>query len=315
MNTCEQIENNLELEVINDKLILFIVNLIKNRDFTTIDKEFYIGKFITHILNDEDISSSQKIQIITNFSNRLMAKHSMFGNMGNFRMEDIGSVQDIELIEYDENKIFLINQFDIEKQLKSFNCPKILIIGMSGSGKSWLVRDIMSHYQDIPTGKIIAPTDKLVGFYKNIIDEKYIEYKCDDYASKLTDDNEQFLILDDCQSIKSAWLNDVVFNSCSLKLNPLIITVQYSNGIRPEQRAKFDYIFILGEDFVINKRKLYDHYCGFIKTFEEFDKIFDKTTNDFSCLVINNKLKSKNVNDKLFKYKAEKIEDFKLCNN
>ena len=39
-----------------------------------------------------------------------------------------------------------------------------------------------------------------------------------------------------------------------------ILAMQYSLGIQPELRSNFDFIFLLGEDFINNRKKLYEHY-------------------------------------------------------
>ena len=46
--------------------------------------------------------------------------------------------------------------------------PRIAIIAKSGSGKSWVIRDIMYVMKNIPCGVIIAPTDKMTGFYNEL---------------------------------------------------------------------------------------------------------------------------------------------------
>ena len=47
-------------------------------------------------------------------------------------------------------------------------------------------------------------------------------------------------------------------------------------------------------------------------SFESFNDIMDKTTENFECLVINNKIDSTKLEDKIFWYKAEQRPDFKL---
>ena len=50
-------------------------------------------------------------------------------------------------------------------------------------------------------------------------------------------------------------------------------------------------------------------------SFESFNDIMDKTTENFECLVINYKTNSRKLEDMIFWYKADPIPDFKLGSN
>ena len=71
-----------------------------------------------------------------------------------------------------------------------------------------------------------------------------------------------------------------------------IITMQYSLGIPPSLRTNVDYIFILRENIVSNRKRLYEQYAGMFPTFESFAQIMDQCTENYECLVINNNAKS-----------------------
>jgi len=55
-----------------------------------------------------------------------------------------------------------IRKFKLEYMLPN---PSIAMIAKRGSGKSWVVRAIIKHFNDIPGGIIISPTDKMSVFY------------------------------------------------------------------------------------------------------------------------------------------------------
>ena len=88
--------------------------------------------------------------------------------------------------------------------------------------------------------------------------------------------------------------------------------MQFSLGIPPELRSNFDYIFLLAEDFISNRKRLYEHYAGMFPSFDIFTQVFNDITEDFGCMVINNRIHSKNITDKVFWYKAKPVPDFKL---
>ena len=88
--------------------------------------------------------------------------------------------------------------------------------------------------------------------------------------------------------------------------------MKYSLGISPELRSNFDFIFLLGEDIITNRKKLYDHYAGMFPTFEIFCQVMDQCTQDYECLVIHNNAKSNKLEDQVFWYKASDHEDFRV---
>ena len=58
----------------------------------------------------------------------------------------------------------------------NFLNPRIAIIAKSGSGKSWVIREILYYLYKtkIPCGTVIAPTDKMNKFYDDFIPPSFI---------------------------------------------------------------------------------------------------------------------------------------------
>ena len=73
-------------------------------------------------------------------------------------------------------KDFDMNKLRFAKDGKFLN-PRICVIAKSGSGKSWVVRDMLSVINDIPCGVIIAPTDKITKFYDSIFPPSFIHHE------------------------------------------------------------------------------------------------------------------------------------------
>lgn len=242
-------------------------------------------------------------------------------------------------------ELLQLNKFDLNELVTDhagdYMNPRIAIIAKSGSGKSWVIREIMYYISDIPCGVVIAPTDKMTGFYNDFLPPSYIhhEYKEDTIprllqrqkaileknkqrraAGKKPVDPRAFLIMDDCMSTKHLWLKDPsvlsIFNEGRHYQITFILAMQYSLGIQPELRSNFDYIFLLGEDFVNNRKKLYEHYAGMFPTRILFDQVFTQVTDDYGCMVINNRLRTAKIRKKVFWYKAKKRQDFAVgCKN
>jgi len=120
-------------------------------------------------------------------------------------------------------------------------------------------------------------------------------------------------------SSKGAWLKDpnileLFFNGRHHHIS-FILTMQYAVGIPPEMRSNFDYIFLLAEDIISNRKRLYEHYAGMFPSFDVFQQVFTEVTENYGIMVINNRIHSKNITDKVYWYKAKEVPKFKVgCN-
>lgn len=216
----------------------------------------------------------------------------------------------------------------------------IAMIAKRATGKSFLTREIMYHKKNIASAVAISRTEALNSFYSEFIPDSYIysEYNSDiltniyQRQSKINEDNKLrikdgkrvkddsiMLIMDDCMSSKGTWLKDsnileLFFNGRHHHLS-FILTMQFSLGIPPELRSNFDYIFLLAEDTISNRKRLYDHYAGMFPSFEIFQQVFSDVTQNYGVMVINNRVHSKNITDKVFWYKAKEVPAFKIGNH
>tara|TARA_B100000886_G_scaffold340512_2_gene310697 strand:+ start:32749 stop:33588 length:840 start_codon:yes stop_codon:yes gene_type:complete len=215
--------------------------------------------------------------------------------------------------------------------------PVVVLIGRRDTGKSFLVRDLLYHHQDIPIGTVISGTEEGNGFYGTMIPKLFIH---DEYNTAIienvlkrqrgvlkqmkkeiesyrrsTIDPRTFLILDDCL-FDNTWAKDkmmrlLFMNGRHWKIM-CIITMQYPLGIPPNLRTNIDYVFILREPYITNRKRIYENYAGMFPTFESFCQVMDQCTENFECLVINNNAKSNKLQDQIFWYKASAHNDFKL---
>ena len=215
--------------------------------------------------------------------------------------------------------------------------PVVVLIGRRDTGKSFLVRDLLYYHQDIPIGTVISGTEAGNGFYaehvpKLFIHEEYntaiienilkrqrtvmkqIKKEVEIYR-KSSIDPRAFVILDDCL-FDASWTRDkmmrlLFMNGRHWKMM-LIITMQYPLGIPPNLRTNIDYVFILREPYISNRKRIYDNYAGMFPTFESFCQVMDQCTENYECLVINNNSKSNKLHDQIFWYKADNHKNFKL---
>ena len=215
--------------------------------------------------------------------------------------------------------------------------PVVVLIGRRDTGKSYLVRDLLYHHQDIPIGTVISGTEAGNGFYGSHVPKLFIhdEYntaiienilkrqktvlkqvkKEMEHYKKTTIDPRAFCILDDCL-FDNSWTKDkmmrlLFMNGRHWKIM-LIITMQYPLGIPPNLRTNIDYVFILREPYISNRKRIWENYAGMFPTYESFAQVMDQCTENFECLVVNNNAKSNNLQDQIFWYKAQPHGDFKL---
>src|SRR6056300_924619 len=219
--------------------------------------------------------------------------------------------------------------------------PVIVLIGRRDTGKSYLVRDLLFHHQDIPIGTVISGTEAGNGFYsahvpKLFIHEEYntaiienilkrqrlvlkqVKKEEEAYRRPSKIDPRTFVILDDCL-YDGSWTKDkmmrlLFMNGRHWKVM-LIITMQYPLGIPPNLRTNIDYVFILREPYMTNRKRIWENYASMFPTLESFSSVMDQTTENYECLVINNNAKSNKLNDQIFWYKAENRPSFRLGAN
>jgi hypothetical protein len=68
---------------------------------------------------------------------------------------------------------------------------------------------------------------------------------------------------------------------------------------------------MLAEDIVENRKKLYQDYAGIFPDKNLFEKAFAAITNNYGCMVINNRIKSSNnLKDRVFWYRADFKDNF-----
>ena len=212
-----------------------------------------------------------------------------------------------------------------------------IFIGRRRTGKSTLVRDLLFNHSDMPIGTVISGTEESNSFYGKMIPPIFIHGEYNpmilanyvkrqkmimariqkDIASgaKSRIDPRAFMILDDCM-YDDSWTHDkniryLFMNGRWLKVF-FIITMQYPLGIQPALRTNVDFVFILREPYMTNRKRIFDNYASAFPSFEFFCQIMDQCTQNYECLVVDNTSQSAKLEDCVFWYKAEIHSDFKI---
>ena len=227
-----------------------------------------------------------------------------------------------------------LRKFEMRKVPQDAVC---IFIGRRRTGKSTLVRDLLFNHQDMPLGTVISGTEESNSFYGKMIPPIFIhgEYNpliLANYVKrqkmimgriqteqrnggKSRIDPRAFMILDDCM-YDDSWTHDkniryLFMNGRWLKVF-FIITMQYPLGIQPALRTNVDFVFILREPYMTNRKRIFDNYASAFPSFEFFCQIMDQCTQNYECLVVDNTSQSAKLEDCVFWYKAEIHPDFKI---
>uniref|UniRef100_A0A6C0LQ11 Uncharacterized protein n=1 Tax=viral metagenome TaxID=1070528 RepID=A0A6C0LQ11_9ZZZZ len=213
----------------------------------------------------------------------------------------------------------------------------VLFIGRRGTGKSWLIKDLMWYKQKFPIGTVFSGTEGANAFYGSMVPSLFIhdevvpqtvsnvlkrQEQITKTIRKETEvrgssalDRKAFIIMDDClydnKWVNDKWIRSLFMNGRHYGLL-YILAIQYVMGIPPVLRGQVDYVFILRENQVSARRRIYEQFAGIFPTFELFCQIMDQCTEDYECLVIHNGAHTNKIEDCVFWYKAQPHPDFKI---
>jgi len=231
----------------------------------------------------------------------------------------------------------------VSLRLSKFDMSKIpddcvvLFIGRRGTGKSWLIKDLLWHKQKFPIGTVISGTEGANAFYSSIVPSLFIH---EEFSSTIVSDllkrqdtitkhirrekelrgssavdRRAFICMDDCL-YDNKWINDKYVRSLFMNGRHYgllyILAIQYVMGIPPVLRGQVDYVFILRENQVSARKRIYEQFAGIFPSFELFCQILDQCTENYECLVIHNGSKTNRLEDCVFWYKAEPRPSFKI---
>lgn len=195
------------------------------------------------------------------------------------------------------------------------SAPFILILGKRGTGKTTLISNILKH-QNIPIGVIVTDNSNHYHTLKPKINteliihdpplhdaliDNVIAFQTYVHKKQNIADKRMVVVVDD--AFKQQPICKLATNHLSTMV---IFSMCFPIGIPPNIRTNIDYIFVFQDTFISNRQRIYEHYFGMIPSFEMFCQIMDEYTDyyDYKCLVIDNTVRSDNLVDRLFWYKA-----------
>ena len=220
-------------------------------------------------------------------------------------------------------------------QLRKFKPEKMsddrvcVFIGKRNTGKSTLVKDIMYYKKHIPAGVVLSGTEEGNHFYGEFIPDLFVygDYDRDAIERVISRqrklvgtkgksiNNGTFMLLDDCM-YDSKFLKDTCIRQCFMNGRHynifFMLTMQYVMDLPPALRANVDYVFVLRENIIQNREKIYKSFFGIFPNFDMFSKVMDACTENYECLVLDNTSKSNKIEDCVFWYKATLRKNFRV---
>jgi hypothetical protein len=227
-------------------------------------------------------------------------------------------------------------------QIKKFDptkmdpCRTCVFIAKKNTGKTTLIKDILYHQRKIPMGVVMSGTEESNEHYQQFIPDSFIygqfepkviekiithqqgvikKLKTEEKEDFKNPNNSVFVVLDDCM-FDTKWTRDT--NMRSVFMNGrhyrifFMLAMQYCMDLPPPLRANIDYLFILKENIIQNREKIYKNFFGIFPTFDAFNEVLNQCTQNYECLVLDNSSTSGKIEDVVFWYKAKVGRKFRM---
>ena len=195
-----------------------------------------------------------------------------------------------------------------------------VIFGKRGSGKSVLMRDIMSELRHIPKGVVFSGTEHLNPFYSQFlpatsiydsVDSARIEQILEEQAKTIREEgrtsanNEMFVIFDDCVEFDSDLAKRLSIFSVALNITVFSLE-QHVIRLRPSTQTFIDNVFFFNDKINANIHNIWKFYGGLFSDSGLFSKNFTESTKNYGTLVIKlTQNVSNTIEDNVFWYRAE----------
>jgi len=118
-----------------------------------------------------------------------------------------------------------------------------------------------------------------------------------------------FMVLDDClydmEWIRNRTIRALLMHSGVMFHTTFFLSMLYGMGLPPNLRTSIDYVFIFRENIMSNRKRLYEFYADIFPTFDLFCSAMNQLTEPYTCLVIDNMVRSDQWEDRIFYWRAE----------
>lgn len=204
----------------------------------------------------------------------------------------------------------------------------IFILGKRHTGKSVLMKDLLSQMPRPDFVLAMAPTEDTLRMFREFVPETCVfdHFSQEKLERTVTLQRELvnrgkkrtvLILLDDClyqkNVLRSTAMRSIFFNGRHDNIS-LVCAAQYMMDVDVSLRTNIDYIFTMRETILMNRQKLYKYYFGQFRKFDDFDKVMGACTQNYKCLVLDGTVSSTSPTDSVMWYKAStSIPEFRLC--
>jgi Poxvirus A32 protein len=204
----------------------------------------------------------------------------------------------------------------------------MLLVGRRGSGKSSLLADLLYNLKDrFDYCVAMCPTMESANMLRSCMPESCVYNRFSPAKMELLVNTARelaakgkersfLLVLDDVfydkticrsQAFRFLFLNG---RHCRIFC---ICLLQYCVDLPPDLRANVDYVFSMREPMLANRIKLFKMFFGVFGSYDDFAAVFDRCTQNFECICLDNTAQTTGVTDCIFWYKARiDLPPFKL---
>lgn len=185
----------------------------------------------------------------------------------------------------------------------------ICLIGSSGSGKTWIIKDLLYNFRHIPIIIIISPTAYNNNDYPMFSPlQIHSEFKPEFFNSLLarqeTIKNKKYkevlIVIDDCLNDKNIYKKCPNFMKIFTQGRHLgirlILSIQDISGLDPVMRSNIGIVFLLKMQDLNRIKKLNDFFCNMNPS--NWERLFIELTKNNNSLVYNP------VKNKIYSYKS-----------
>lgn len=193
-------------------------------------------------------------------------------------------------------------------------------IGARRSGKSSALKEVIYHQrQNIDIAIGMTPTKSTADMFRSfmptdlVYDEGYNAAKVERFVDELdkrVKSNRPLrgaMLLDDCsydEKAKRTKTEMNIYNNSRHYNFALFNTTQSGMSIWSKVRGNIDYVFAFRETTRIIRRKLWEQYFGVFDQFSDFEKVFQKATQNYGALVLDRTTGGNTVADTIRYFRA-----------
>ncbi|KAG5192851.1 hypothetical protein JKP88DRAFT_272166 [Tribonema minus] len=195
---------------------------------------------------------------------------------------------------------FNFSRFDPREISKRPVC--IAIVGMRGTGKSVLLKDILYHINEAgaPRCVVFSGTEGANSYFSEFVPGVFVHPMDQDTLHSVWERQKELVLKKAAGGLPASTNTSLV-----LVLDDCAFNRKYLIDLNVAMRSNVDIYFFLKELNRMNREKIYKETCGFLPNYHVFEQLFNDATADYETFVVNSRCTSSNPEDIVHHYKAD----------